>query len=932
MKFKFTLIIVAIVLCVHAIAQQPGDKIPFDKNTTLGKLSNGLTYYIRKNVTPENRAELRLVVNAGSVLEKDEQQGIAHFLEHMAFNGTKNFPKNELMNYLQKSGVRFGADLNATTSFDFTMYMLPIPSNDPQVLGNGYQVLRDWAGNLLLEQDEIDKERGIILEEKRMRQNAGQRTFSQYLSTMTNNSKYGERIPIGKEDILKTAPRKVFVDYYTDWYRPDNMAIIVVGDIDVAKTESIIKSLFSDLKNPANAPKRPEVTPINWHKNNIAKIVSDAENTNSTITINMGLEREGQKTTWSSYEDDLMVEVISALFGNRLQENFVNPKSPVGFGNINLEGSFLKGYKTATIFALVKDNPVAAINMMIAEVLKAKQFGFTQTELEQVKKDYLKRYEEALLEKNKTESADYVNEYVENFLNNEPSPGIEAEQKFVAQFIHALTLDKVNKRIQQFDLSKPSFILFNATEAMKNSVTEADLLAAFEKARTQKVEAYEERKVSGKLMETMPVAGHVLKTEANENLDSKTLTLSNGIKVIYKKTNFKNDEILFRGSQWGGTTNLSVPEITTSKYLSLVGSLGLGNNKAVDMAKLMSGVEANAFMNVGPYQLMMNGNASAKDFESLLQLIYLKMTSVNFDQEEFEGIKTNYASQVTGLLKNPVYKFYDTLNAFKFNYNKRLTGFPLSGELDALKLNDLKALYQKITGNLNGAVMVFVGNIDEANFATLIEKYIASIPTQPQPVTLNTDNLLKPITGKNEFTYKSGKENKSEISHAYYGEAKDLKDKDNLSFTLLAELLQIKATEKLREEMGNTYAPKVNSMVIRPPVATYNLNLAVSSLPDNADKVITAFDGLIKAIQDGAVSDEDLVKVKTQRLKVFETQVKTNGYWMNVLEQQYSFGFDARNISDYTKRVEEISKADIVNVARKYLSASNILKAVMNPE
>ncbi|MFT3908529.1 MAG: insulinase family protein [Ferruginibacter sp.] len=932
MKLKCCFIVIVVAISLNCIAQQSKELVPFDKNVRLGKLSNGLTYYIRKNVKPEKRAELRLVVNAGSVLEKDEQQGIAHFLEHMAFNGTEHFPKNELLSYLQKSGVRFGADLNATTTFDYTLYMLPIPSDDEKILDNGYQVLRDWAGGLLLEEDEINKERGIILEEKRMRQNAGQRMFTQYLPAMTNKSKYGDRIPIGKEEIIKNAPRKVFVDYYKDWYRPNNMAVMVVGDIDVTKTETLIRALFSDLKNPANAPVRPEVTPINWHKINKAKLVSDAENTNNSISINIGLERMKEQDTWNAYENDLLNEVISALFGNRLQENFVNPKSPVGFGSIDPAGSFLKGYTTTVISAMVKDEPAAAINLMVGEVLKAKQFGFTQAELENVRKDFLKRYEEALLEKDKTESSEYINEYVEHFLNQQPSPGIEAEQKVVKKIMSELTLAKVNTKIKSFDLDKPSFILFNATDAMKNSITEDGLLTAFQKAKSQKVEAYVEKKTGNVLMDIMPVAGTVLKTEPNVDFDSKLLTLSNGIRVIYKKTNFKNDEVLFRASQWGGTANLTEHEITTAKYFSLAGSLGLGKNKAIDMPKLMSGVEANVYINPGPYQLMMNGNASAKDLEIFFQLIYLKMTAVNFDAEEFEGIKTNYASQVTGLLKNPVYKFFDTLNKFKYNYTKRLAGFPLEAELKALQLKELKDVYTKLTGNLNGTVMVFVGNIDEDKFTGLVEKYIASIPTLPTAVVLNKENLLKPITGKNEFIFKSGKENKSEINHAYYGDANDIADKDNLVFTLLTELLQMKATEKLREEMGNTYSPKVNSMIMRPPVATYNLGLNVSSLPENVDKIVNAFDALVKSICDGSVSDEDLVKCKAQRLKTFENQFKTNGYWSNLLEQQFTFGFSTRNITEYEKRLAEVSKADIINVARKYLSNSNILKGVMNPE
>ncbi len=925
-------IVISLLAASSAFSQKPEDPIVFDKNTKLDKLPNGLTYYIRKNAKPEDKAELRLVVNAGSVLERDDQQGVAHFLEHMAFNGTKNFPKNELLNYLEKAGVRFGADLNATTGFDYTIYMLPIPSNDEKILHNGYQVLRDWAGNLLLETEEIDKERGIIIEEKRMRQNAGQRMYAQYIPYLTNNSQYARRIPIGKEEIIKTAPRKAFSDFYKDWYRPDNMAIIAVGDIDVNQAEATIRSLFSDLKTPAGAPARPDVTPISWHTKNTAKIVTDAENTNNILSVYFALGKNIPATKWKEYGDELTDRVLSSLFAGRLEENFVNPTSPVSYGSINPSGSFLKGYKIGSLFAVVKNDPVQALNLLVAEVLRARQFGFTQPELDRVKKSMLKQYEESLLEKDKTESANYVAEYIEHFLNKEPSPGIEAEQKYVAAFLQNLSLAYVNTVVKQLDLNKPVFILFNAKDAMKNATTEAELTAVYEKAKLQQVTAYAESKLDAQLMDKAPQPGRILATEADDYTGSKKMTLANGITVVYKKTDFKNDEIVLKGSQWGGHTNLSEDEIKTARYFPLAGSMGVGNNKAVDMPKIMTGVEANIFMNIAPTQLMINGNASAKDLEKLLQLFYLKMTSVNFDAAEFEGIKTNYATQVGSLLKNPAIKFSDSLNRFKFNYSSRQAGFPTEQETQALQLKDLETLYKKITANLNGLVLVFSGNIDESSFPLLVEKYIASVPSGSQPVTLNKGNIIPAITGNNSLVFKAGKENKSEINYSYYGKLKETNDKEVQTFLLLGEILQMRANQKLREEMGNTYAPKVNSVIIRPPVADYSIALAVSSLPDNAGKIINAFDELVKQVISGNVAEEEVQKAKAQRVKVVENFFKTNIYWCNMLDLQLSYQFKAPVLSDYLKIVQDVSKEDIIHVANKYLAGSNVLKGIMNPE
>lgn len=929
-------IILSVIIFCSALSMAHGqsltEKIALDKNVVYGKLANGLTYYIRKNAKPENKAEMRLVVNAGSVLERNDQQGVAHFLEHMAFNGTKNFPKDQLLNYLQRSGVRFGADLNATTSFDFTMYMLPIPSNDETILANGFKILRDWAGNLLLDPAEIEKERGVIIEEKRMRQNAGQRTFAQYLPALTNNSKYGERIPIGKEEIIKTSPRKAFTDFYRDWYRPNNMAVIVVGDIDIAAAEKKIKTLFADLKNPANAPKRPEIIPISWHTATKSKIVSDAENTNNLLQVYFDVKRNTNNGTWAAYKEQLTDDIIEQLYNTRVGENFVNPTSPVSFGSLSLNGSLLKGYSSSSIVALVKNSPADALKMMIGEILKCKQYGFTANELELVKKNLLKRYSEGLAEKNKTESAAYTDEYVNHFLNNEPSPGIEAEYAFVESLLKSITITEINNRLKGFNIDGPAFILYNCTENNRKAISEDSLLITYNAAKQQKVEAYVEKKVSGELMDKAPVPGKIIKTESNAEAGIKTYYLSNGIKVAYKKTDFKNDEIVFKAAQWGGSTVLKTEETKTAKYLFLVNNLGLGKHTAVEMPKVMNGVLANAAVNLLPTSFVVNGNGSAKDFEKLLQVIYLKLTQPNFNEQEFEGIKANVGSQLANLLKNPQFRFQDTLTKFRYNNSKRVSGLPLQDEIMNLKVEDIRALYKKLTSNFNGMVVTFAGNIDETGFESLIEKYIGSLPATESAVTLNNENILKSITGKTSLVTKGGKENKSEINLSYYGVTKDMNDKDVLSFLLLGEILQMQANQKLREEMGSTYSPRVATSITRPPVGDYSIALIVSSLPENVDKLTAAFDEMIQKIISGTLSDDDLVKAKAQRIKTMDNSTKTNPYWAGMIEQMLNFNLSADNAVNYKNLTEAITKQDIINAAVKFLKNANSIKGVMNPE
>jgi zinc protease len=915
-------------------AQKPTDVIALDKSVKMGKLPNGLTYYIRRNVKPEGKVDLHLAVNAGSVLEREDQQGVAHFLEHMAFNGTKNFPKNELTNYLQKAGVRFGADLNAHTGFDETVYDLPISSKDEKVLNNGYQVIRDWAGNCLLESSEIDKERGIILEEKRMRQGAGMRMMTEYFPKLLNGSMYGKRIPIGKEEVIKTAPRKAFADFYRDWYRPNNMAVIVVGDIDVIKAEAKVKALFSDLKNPPNAPVRPVRTPIEWHKTNKAFVITDKENTSNTVQIFVGLNKSEDPTKWSSYQAYTLNNLLGSLVQNRLQDCSLKASSPIGFGNINYDGSgMFRGYKSLALIASVKEDAAAAINTIVGEALKAKKFGFTAAELERVKKETLEELNDRAAEKDKTESGNFAEEYINNFLEKEPAPGIEAEKNFVENYFKTLTLAQVNAAVAAINLNEPSFVLYTSTEGNKNLPTETALLAAYDAAKKQNVEPYTEKAVATELMDAMPTPGKIVSKTDNADYNSKTLILSNGIKVIYKKTDYKNDEILIRGYQWGGNTNLSEAELKTGKGLLVTSQLGVGSHNSSEMQKMMAGVNASINVSVGENSLNVNGTSTVKDFEKCMQLLHLRFTNLNFDKEEMEGLRSAFKQQLGMLKNNPSFKFGDSLNKYRYGFSKRVTGLPDAEELDALNFDEVKSLYEKVTSNLNGLTLVFVGNVDDAIIQKLAEQYIASIPTKATPtISLNAQNMLRPILGKNIFVMKGGKENKSEIRYTYYGNIANWDDKENMAYGLAADVLQMKTTDKLREEMGSTYSPRVSGQMQRSPISEYALSLSVSAAPENVDKLTAAFDGLVAALAAGGVTDEDLLKAREQRKKSIETQLKTNGYWAQIMEQQDMYGFSTSLVNTYLTRLAAITKEDLVAAAKKYLTSTNVLKAVLNPD
>ena len=642
-----------------------------------------------------------------------------------------------------------------------------------------------------------------------------------------------------------------------------------------------------------------------------------------------------------------LIEAIKSEFEyNISQQIYVSPEAWRAVHNLKEQNIYIINQLTTTlpfqasamdlnkqIIDYLMSNPKASLHTIVLEVLNAKKFGFTTAEFERAKKETLENYVERAAEKDKTESSRFANEYVNNFLDKEASPGIEAEKKYVDQYFAKLTLAEANAAIAKLDINAPAYVLFTALESAKNLPTEASLLAAYKAAKLQTPKAYEEKAVAKELIDVMPAAGKVVNTESNADFGTKSYTLSNGIKVICKKTDYKNDEILLSGFQWGGNSNLTEREIVVSKYLrTVVNSLGLGTHNSSELQKMLTGVNAMATLSSSNNTLSVNGKSTVKDFEKFMQILHLRLTNVNFDSEEMDGMRSSSKQQIGMLKNNPSLKFVDTLNMFKYSNSKRFAYFPYLEEMATVSNDDIKNLYKKLTSNLNGLTLVLIGNVDDANIATMLEKYVGSITTKSEKISLNTANIIRPVIGKNTFLVKGGKEKKSEINHTYYGNITSFDDKENLSYGLLAEVLQMKTTEKLREEMGGTYSPRVGGQMTRPPMLEYSLSLIVPSAPENVDKLTAAFDEIVAKVAGGDISDDDMLKAKEQRKKALETQMKTNNYWLQIVESQDMYKFNTSLITTYFTRLNDITKADLVSVAKKYLTNANILKAVMNPE
>jgi zinc protease len=906
--------------------------LPTDPNVRIGKLANGLTYYIRKNTTPEKKVELRLAVNAGAILEENNQRGLAHFMEHMNFNGSKNFPKNELVNYLQKVGVQFGADLNAYTSFDETVYMLPISSDDPAILEKGFTVLEDWAFNNLLDRSEIEKERGVVLEESRLSKGAQERMLRQYFPKLFNGSKYAERLPIGKDSILKTFKPATLEKFYRNWYRPNLMAVVVVGDIDPADIEKKIQSHFGSFKNPANAPVRPAIIPIKPRTKAEAMVLTDEEATNTILQVFNFIRPEKKVTTWAGYRQTIVDELMTALVSQRLQELTQKENPPFVYGFTGLEG-FIRGYESFVSVAVIGNNTVKeAIDALVGETERARKFGFLSSELERAKANLLNEAERSFNEKDKSESGRLVSEYVSHFLESEPIPGAENRYKFLQQVLQSITLKEINDVAKKMPSSEHAFALLQAPASMKGKLpSNAEMLGNFVAASKQQVKPYTEKAIASNLIENAGVAGKVVKEEKNEALGTTDITLSNGITITLKPTSYKNDEIVMDAWRLGGYHRFPLADKDNSKHAAeLVVEMGVKDMTPTDLQKFTSGKSVSVMPYINEHEEGIQGNSSVKDFETFLQLVNLYFTQPRKDEGLFKSTVSKQKSMVQFIKANPRAFYQDTLMKIIYNNNPWISVIPTEEEFNALNLEKAMSIYNQIYSNADGMHFTFVGNIDAAKAKPLFEKYLGSLPGTPAEHNFK-DNNIRPIRGVVEANIKKGKDAKSLITMMWSGETQ-YNSKERLSLQALIEVLNIKVIEKLREELGGMYSGGLGGNISKRPYANYSISAFIPCGPENVEKLTAAMLNIIKSAQDNGVSQSDLDKVKETWKKQHRVSMQTNDGWLNGLSQAFIDQENPQAMLDYEKRVDALTLDDLQKAAQKYFDMKNYVRAVLYPE
>lgn len=915
-------------------AQDLKQSLGQDPKVKIGKLPNGLTYYIRPNSKPENKVELRLVINAGSILENDNQLGLAHFLEHMLFNGTKNFPKNELVDKLQSMGVQFGADLNAYTSFDETVYMLPIPTDKPGNLDIGFQILQDWAQSALLTDKDIDEERGVVLEESRRGKGAQDRMQKKFLPRFLNDSRYSKRLPIGKDELLKTFKPQVLRDFYKDWYRPNLMSVIVVGDITTEEAEKMIVKYFSGLTNPKNEKKR-EVYTIKPYTKEEAMYLTDPEQSNTIMFMSFSNKPFTHDKTVGDYRKSLIENLALSALNQRYQDLTESGKPPFIFGQIDRSG-FVRNYHALQIAFMPSDDITTGINALIGELINVQAFGFNPSEIELAKKDMLSSMEKMYNERNTTNSANFVGELQRNFLEGEPLPGIEKEYDLYKSLLPSITIEEVNAAMKEMfteDDKKKFYAVIMAPEKSTDKVnSDATLLAAIQNAFKQTPQQKQDVVVSNQILPSMPSKGSIVnKTEVKE-LGATTYELSNGVKVTVKSTDFKSDEIIFSGVKYGGQNAYSATDkINANQLTEIISAMGYGNFTPSELTKALSGKNVSVNIGFGETTNAINGNSDVKGLEDLLQLTYLKLTSPRIDKELADGHISKMKNQLKFVKSNPQFAFIDTLiNSMYNNSPLKPIIIPSEDDLNNVNVDRIVDIYKNEFSNADGFHFFIVGNVDEATLLPLLEQYIASLPTKgttPKYV----DNGLRLKSGNNQLIFEKGQEKQSLILAQYYGE-KPYTELDGLKITLIADILTIRVIEKLREEMGSIYGGGFQAEFQKDPYPFYTISTQLPTGPEHVDGILKETKNEIDRLKKNGPEQKDLDKVRLAILEKRKEQIKTNKYWAAKLQQLLFEGRSIQYFLDFEKIINSITVEDIKKSSNEFFDGKNSFIGVLNPE
>lgn len=925
------------LLCLAAIslwaaipAEALDQPLPSDPALLYGKLENGLTYYIQANKQPEKKAELRLFINAGSIVEDPDQLGLAHFTEHMAFNGTKNFSKSQMLDFLNSVGMGYMNGLNGMTSYDFTMYMFKIPTDNIETLRKGFLILSDMAYQVEFDPVELDKERGVIIEEWRMGQDAQSRVQQKTSAVTYEGSPYASQTPIGSYDVLSTFKLDTIKRFYHDWYRPDLQSVVVVGDFDPQDVLALITEYFG--KIPARTDPRPlPVITIPSHEEPRSVVVLDKELQRSTVNILWKYPPTSFKTVGDAYAQfnrDLFYDMINS----RLQERTQQANPPFSYG-MAYEYSQVKPLSVANLTAVIGNGQAeTALTTLVQEVARIRQHGFTQTELDRAKLNTLRRYESAMAEKDTRQSGNITWSFFAPITEGAAYMSPEQEYAIASAIVPAISLEECNALIHKLIAPRNQVITIEGVDKEGLSYPTADQLLQIANLQKDTVmDAYVDNSSTEPILSVIPKPGKITKEKTFKASGIKRWTLSNGVTVYSKKTDFKNDEIVFLASSPGGYSKLPVSDLNAAKYLYwYITESGLGEFDAASLSKAMAGKIVEVSPTVNMYNETLDGSCSPADMELMFQLIYQNATAPRWNQTSLEANIFRVKGLLEDRLLNPEMAFYDSLQILVYEQNPYASSTKIK-DLDNLKLDQMRRTFEDRFSDFSDFTFTFVGNFDEAKLREYASTYLATLPSTKRNEK-PSDIGLRPNSGLKTFTFKKGGDNKSYVGLITTGKAK-LDPSSDVARNAMLMVLNEKLRENIREERSGVYFVQTMSEVQDFPTKSFILLTIMSCSADRVDELVDAITATMDSISAGQFDQKYIDSAKITLQKRYEESIRRNNYWMWNIDNSISEGSSLEKLLKYPELYAKIDRKVIVKSARQHLlHKDNLIKLIMLPE
>ena len=925
----------AVFAAGSAMAQfDPMQPIPADKEVRTGRLDNGLTYYIRHNEKPKGQADFYILHNVGAIQEEDDQQGLAHFLEHMAFNGTKNLPGKQLIEYLETVGVKFGYNLNAGTSWDQTVYNISdVPTSRQGIIDSAMLILHDWSHFIALRPEEIDSERGVIMEELRTRDGASWRSTMKLLQALGKGTRYEHRNLIGYLDGLKSFEHDALERFYKKWYRPDYQAIVIVGDLDAEATEARLKSLMADIPAPAADAAQKEVIVVPDNEEPIVSIYTDPEMQGSRVQLFIKRPAMPTQVAWEVV--NVIESFLTTMENARLQEIAMQPDAPflgAGMGSGDVIG-IIPTLNATAFTAMTQDGKLAeGFEALYTEMEKIRRHGFTQSEFERAQENLMRQAERTYANRNDRTNEQFVNIYLENYRKNEPMPDAETEWKLDSMLIKMLNVETVNAFAKETIQPTNQVIVITAPE--KEGIanpTEEEILAIREKVTASEIEAYEDDVVKEPLIPegTQLKGSPVKKTVENKEYGATVWTLANGTQIVVKPTKFKADEVRMNAQSKGGLSILPDAEYYMGEMMPAVSSMsGVGKFSATELRKQLSGKSATVQPSVGEYASAVNASCSPKDIETMLQLVYLNFTQPRFDRNDYDNLMKMLRTQLENAKSNPDFQMQEKVIDVLYGHNPRRQ--VISTELlDEFSFEALPAIYKKLYPDGNSFRFTFVGNIDPETLKPLVEKYIGSIPASKKPMTF-ADDKAYPVKGEVTEDFSTPMQQpKVSVNYTFTGDMDySLENKAALSF--LTQALNSRYLVSIREEKGGTYGVQVYGSTDWIPRETYTMTIAFDTNAEMADELCEIILKELRTIAEEGPLTEDIEKHREFMLKNWKNSLDENGPWMQYLQAKYGSGLDY--LAGQEQAIRSLTNADVQALAKKILDDGNMVKVVMRPE